>query len=106
MERAGFLLKVRPDKIDEYKERHKEVWPDHLEALSRHGWKNFSLFLADDGQLFGYVEAEDTIKKSLDGMTSEDVNMRWQEFMNECFEQLSGRPDESFVHLEHVFYLS
>ena len=81
MERAGFLLKVRQDKIDEYKEKHKEVWPDMLEALSRNGWKNYSLFLADDGQLFGYVEAEDTIKKSLDGMANEDVNMRWQEFM-------------------------
>ena len=106
MERAGFLLKVRPDKMDEYKEKHEEVWPDMLEALSRHGWKNYSLFLADDGQLFGYVEAEDTIKKSLDGMTNEDVNMRWQEFMKEYFEHLSGRPDESMIQLEHVFFLA
>ena len=105
MERAAFLLKVREDRLEEYKEKHREVWPEMLDALRRHGWNNYSLFLSDDGQLFGYVEAEDTIAKSLEGMAGEDVNLRWQEFMGEYFEDLAGRPDQSMVQLEHVFYL-
>ena len=36
MQRIGFLLKVRKDMIDEYKARHKEVWPEMKEALRRH----------------------------------------------------------------------
>ena len=105
MERAAFLLKVREDRLEEYKEKHREVWPEMLDALRRHGWNNYSLFLSDDGQLFGYVEAEETIEKSLEGMAGEDVNLRWQEFMGEYFEDLAGRPDQSMVQLEHVFFL-
>ena len=106
MERAAFLLKVRKDRIEEYKEKHREVWPEMLDALRRHGWRNYSLFLNDDGQLFGYVEAEESIEKSLEGMAGEEVNLRWQEFMSDYFESLSGRPDQSMVQLEHVFFLN
>ena len=105
MERAAFLLKVRKDRIEEYKEKHQEVWPEMLDALRRHGWRNYSLFLDDNGQLFGYVEAEESIEKSLEGMAGEEVNLRWQEFMNEYFESLTGRVDQSMLQLEHVFYL-
>ena len=76
-----------------------------LDALRRHGWNNYSLFLSEDGSLLGYFEAESSLQESLDGMTGEDVNTRWQEFMAPFFEKLDGRPDESLVRLEQVFYL-
>ena len=104
MERAGFLLKVKRDKIEEYKRRHEAVWPEMLDALRRNGWRNYSIFLADDGTLFGYVEAEDSFEACLEGMKGEDVNLKWQEFMAPYFEELAGRPDQSMVRLERVFY--
>jgi L-rhamnose mutarotase len=55
--------------------------------------------------MFGYVEAEESIAKSIEGMAGEEVNLRWQEFMGEYFEHLSRRPDQSMVPLEQVFYL-
>jgi len=45
MERVVFQLHVRPERIDEYRERHQAVWPDMLAALSAAGWTNYSLFL-------------------------------------------------------------
>ena len=105
MERAGFLLKVREDRLEEYKKHHEAVWPKMLDALQRNGWGNYSLFLTDDGMLFGYVEAEESFQKCLDGMADEDANLRWQEFMAPYFEDLGGRPDQSMVQLEHVFHL-
>jgi L-rhamnose mutarotase len=42
MERVCFLLRVRPDRLDEYTERRRSVWPDMLEALRRAGWRNYS----------------------------------------------------------------
>ncbi len=54
MKRVGFLLKVKPDKMDEYRARHQAVWPEMMEALRRTGWHNYSLFIRDDGLLFGY----------------------------------------------------
>lgn len=59
MQRVCFLLKVRQDRIDEYRERHAAVWPEMLKALSATGWHNYSLFLRDDGLLVGYLETED-----------------------------------------------
>ena len=105
MERVGFLLKVREDKLEEYKKRHQSVWPELLEALRRAGWLNFSLFTTEDGQLFGYFEAEESFQKSLDGIANDEASLRWQEFMAPLFENLTGRPDQSMTPLEHVFYL-
>jgi L-rhamnose mutarotase len=106
MKRVGFILKVKADKLDEYREHHRAVWPDMQDALRRTGWHNYSLFLRDDGLLFGYFEAEDSFQASLDGMAREEVNARWQEFMAPYFENLGGsRPDEGMFELEEVFHL-
>jgi len=44
-QRICFRLHIRPERRDEYVRRHREVWPDMLEALRRTGWRNYSLFL-------------------------------------------------------------
>ena len=79
--------------------------PELLEALRRRGWRNFSLFPREDGLLFGYVEAEESFEKCLEGMATEEANLRWQADMADFFEDLSGRPDQSMIKLEHVFYV-
>ena len=71
MKRVGFLLKVKEDRLEEYKEHHRAVWPDMLEALSRNGWHNYSLFMREDGLLFGYFEAEESLAASVAGMEDE-----------------------------------
>jgi len=58
-ERVCFQLSVRPDRLEEYKARHREVWPEMLEALRATGWRNYSLFLRGDGLLIGYLECDD-----------------------------------------------
>ena len=106
MTRVGFLLKVKEDKIDEYVEHHKDVWPEMLDALRRTGWHNYSLFMRDDGLLFGYFEAEQDFEASLDGMAMEEVNARWQEFMAPYFESLDGgHADENMLELREVFHI-
>jgi L-rhamnose mutarotase len=105
MERVCFLLQVRPERLDEYKERHKNVWPEMQEALSSTGWQNYSLFLRHDGLLVGYVETP-SFAQALAGMAAMEVNRRWQEDMAPFFMSLNGRPDESMIRLEEVFHLS
>lgn len=105
MQRVCFLLKVKEDKLEEYKLRHAEVWPDMLAALSETGWHNYSLFLRDDGLLVGYLETPD-FQAALDGMAKKEVNDRWQNEMAPFFETLAGRhADENMVPLEEVFHL-
>lgn len=105
MPRVGFILKVKKDLIDEYKERHEEVWPEMLDALSRTGWHNYSLFMRDDGMLFGYFETPDSFEAALEGMSAEEVNGRWQAEMARFFEGTGGPADEMMEELVEVFHL-
>ena len=105
MERVCFLLKVKPDRLEEYKRRHRSVWPEMLQALRETGWRNYSLFLRDDGLLVGYLETPD-FREALEGMASREVNGRWQREMAPFFEALDGRrPDQGLLRLEEVFHL-
>jgi L-rhamnose mutarotase len=105
MPRYCFLLRVRPERMDEYRRRHAAVWPEMLAALAGTGWRNYSLFLHDDGLLVGYVEADD-LHASLEAMAGTDVNARWQAEMAPFFAGLEGgAPDAGFVLLEEVFHL-
>ncbi len=105
MKRVGFILKVKEDKIDAYKEHHEQVWPEMLDALKRTGWHNYSLFMREDGLLFGYFEAAESFETSLDGMSNEAINAKWQKFMMPFFEELGGAADENMIELEEVFHL-
>jgi L-rhamnose mutarotase len=103
--RYCFLLRVAPDRVQEYKRRHEAVWPEMLRALEATGWRNYSLFLHSDGLLVGYVECAD-LRASLDAMAATEVNARWQAEMAPFFTGLDGRgPDEGLVLLEEVFHL-
>lgn len=106
MERVCFLLKVKPERLDEYERRHQSVWPEMLEALRETGWRNYSLFLRPDGLLVGYLETDD-FAAALRGMAERRVNERWQSEMAPFFEALDGRrPDQGMLRLEEVFHLS
>lgn len=104
MARYCFCLQVKPDRLAEYTERHRTVWPEMRAALRESGWHNYSLFLRDDGLLVGYVEADD-LAAAQAAMARTEVNARWQAEMAEFFTGLDGRgPDEGFVLLTEVFH--
>jgi L-rhamnose mutarotase len=106
VERVCFLLRVRPDRLDEYRARHRDVWPEMRDALREAGWRNYSLFLDADGLLVGYVEAEDFAAAQA-AMERTEVNARWQAEMAPFFE-LDGdeRPDTGLRRLGEVFHLA
>jgi L-rhamnose mutarotase len=99
-----FVLRVKPERVDEYKARHRQVWPEMLEALARTGWRNYSLFLRPDGLLIGYLETPN-FEQALSRMAAEDVNRRWQAEMQPFFAALDGRPDEGMRRIEEIFHL-
>jgi L-rhamnose mutarotase len=105
MQRVCFILQVRPERLAEYKVRHADVWPEMLEALRRTGWRNYSLFLREDGLLVGYLETDD-FERARKGMAAEEVNERWQRDMSPFFTNPPGiAPDVAMKPLEEVFHL-
>jgi len=104
MIRVGFQFKVRKDRIPKYKELHEHVWPEMLDALRESGWHNYSLFMREDGLIFGYFETEESLSAAQAKMASQEVNTRWQDFMS-SFTDAETRPDENFIELEEYFHL-
>ena len=105
MERVCFQVQVRADRLDEYRERHRAVWPEMLAALSEADWRNYSLFLRPDGLLIGYLETDD-FDAARRAMEQTDVNARWQAEMAGFFQLPDGkRPDTGLERLEEIFYL-
>lgn len=106
MKRVGFIIKVKADRLEEYRQHHQTVWSDMLAALTDSGWHNYSLFLRDDGLLFGYFETPDSLAAAQAAMETREVNARWQAMMAPFFEIPPGaRPDQMFIELEEVFHL-
>jgi L-rhamnose mutarotase len=104
--RVGFTLKIRPEMAAEYRRHHAAVWPEMLDALRRAGWHNYSLFLREDGTLFGYMETPASLAEARAAMASEAVNERWQAMMAPFFEGSGGLPaDQMMEELEEVFHL-
>jgi len=105
MQRICFVLQVKPEKLQEYKERHRSVWPEMVNALRKAGWNNYSLFLRPDGLLVGYLETEN-FQNARAGMAKREVNARWQRDMADFFVQVDGAmPDRAMAPLEEVFHV-
>ena len=103
-QRVCFVLRVKPEHLDEYRRRHADVWPEMLAALRATGWGNYSLFLRDDGLLVGYLETED-FERARAGMAATAVNERWQREMAPFFELDGSAPDSAMAPLPEIFHL-
>ena len=104
MQRVGFQLQVDSTRIDEYLERHREVWPRMLAEVTASGRRNYTIFLRPDGLLFGYFEVEDPAA-SAEYLAASSIAAEWEAESAGFFTQLNGRPDQGFVGLREVFHL-
>jgi L-rhamnose mutarotase len=103
--RICFLLRVRPERAQEYRDRHAAVWPEMLDALRETGWHNYSIFLREDGTLVGYLECSDFAAAQA-AMQDTAVNARWQAEMAPFFELEAGvAPDAAMTPLAEIFHL-
>lgn len=103
MIRKASVMKVYPDKFEEYKKRHDELWPEMGKMLKEHGGHNYSIFLDEEtATLFAYVEIEDEEKWSKVAET--EICQKWWAYMKDIMET---NPDNSPVskELKDVFYL-
>jgi L-rhamnose mutarotase len=76
-----------------------------LDALSEAGWRDYSLFLRENGLLVGHLVTED-FEAARSGMAATEVNRRWQAEIAPFFIGLeSGRPDTDAHPLEEMFHM-
>ena len=102
--RIAFELQVDPTLIDEYVRRHAAVWPRMLAEIEAAGRRNYSLFLAEGGRLFGYYETDDD-EAAQRYLAKSVVAAEWEAEMADFFVGLIGRPDQVMNRLPEIFNL-
>lgn len=103
MPRYCFVSHVDPSNLEAYRRAHRAVWPQMLEALRDAGWRDYSLFLGEDGVLVGVFTADDR-ELAQARMAASEINARWQREMSALFVG-EGNPDEGFTYLPEIFAL-
>ncbi len=105
MERHGAVLKVKPEKLEEYKELHRNVWPKVLEKIKDCNIQNYSIF-HKDGYLFSYMEyTGDDFAADMQKMADDPTTQEWWEVCKPCQEPLETRAEgEWWAEMEEVFH--
>jgi L-rhamnose mutarotase len=106
MERFASIIRLRPEKADEYLELHRQVWPDVLAALKRAHVSNYSIFLRD-GYLFGYLEYDgDDFDADMRAVADDPATRRWWTLTDPCQQRLpTAAEGEWWSPAEEVFHL-
>jgi len=103
MQRIAFKMKMFAGKIDEYKKRHDEIWPELVLLLKNTGIQDYAIFLDEEtNSLFGVLKIAD--KALLDTLPEQPVMKKWWAYMKDIME---SNVDNSPVStpLKEVFYM-
>jgi L-rhamnose mutarotase len=106
MKRYGSVIKVVPEKLDEYKRLHAAVWPGVLEMIGKCNIRNYSIYYKD-GYLFSYFEYYgDDYAADMAKMAADPETQRWWSVCEPCQQPLDTRaPGEWWAVMEEVFHV-
>ena len=110
MQRHAWIIGLRPEKMDEYKQLHANVWPEILEMIKDCGIQNYSIYLRElpDGNLylFSYLEyMGDDFDADMAKMAADPMTQKWWDVCKPCQKPLDNREgDEWWSTMEEVFH--
>ena len=105
MKRYGMLIKVKPDKIEEYKKLHAAAWPGVLKTITECNIRNYTIYLKDNF-LFSYFEyIGKDYKSDMNKMAADPITQKWWEICIPCQEPVESRSEgEWWTEMEEVFH--
>ena len=103
MQRVAFIMRIKPGTQEEYRRRHKQVWPELQTDLKRAGCQNYSIYLRDT-ELFAYMEVDD-FQRYLEIMAASRASERWEAQMSDILIRETKTETGFPPVLEEVFHL-
>ncbi|MCB9881012.1 MAG: L-rhamnose mutarotase [Planctomycetes bacterium] len=110
VQRYGFVIRVKREKLAEYERLHADTWPGVLAQITRSNIRNYSIFVAElePGQhfLFAYYEyVGDDHEADMRAMAQDEETLRWWQVTDPCQEPITtARPGEHWSPMKCVFY--
>jgi L-rhamnose mutarotase len=106
MQRYGMVIGVRPEKLEEYKRLHADVWPGVLKMIRACNIRNYSIYYKD-GTLFSYFEYHgDDFNADMQKMAVDPTTQEWWRLTDPCQEPWETRqPGEKWAAMEEYFHM-
>ncbi|NQX30002.1 L-rhamnose mutarotase [Microbacteriaceae bacterium VKM Ac-2854] len=105
-ERYAAVIRLLPERADEYRALHRDVWPEVLAALERSHIRNYSIFLRD-GLLFSYFEYTGSdYERDQELIAADPTTRRWWRLTDPCQEPLAtAESGARWARAEEVFHV-
>jgi L-rhamnose mutarotase len=106
MQRVAQVIRVRPEKIEEYKRLHAAVWPAVLDRIRKSNIRNYSIHLHDN-LLFGYFEYHgDDLTADLQAMADDGPTQEWWKVTMPCQQPVpTAETGDWWETMEQVFLM-
>jgi len=110
MQRYGSVIGLKPEKIEQYKRLHADVWPDVLKMIEQCNISNYSIYLGelenDKYYLFSYFEyTGDDFDADMAKMAADPTTQKWWSFCEPCQSPIPTRKEgEWWANMEEVFH--
>ena len=107
MQRKGFVLGLKPDKVEEYRRLHAAVWPEILAKISDCNIRNYTIYLKEpENLLFSYFEYHgQDFDADMARMAADPRTQDWWAVCMPCQEPLATRKEgEWWAEMEDVFH--
>ncbi len=82
MEKYAWKALLIEGKLEEYKRRHREIWPEMKAVLEKSGIRNYSIWIVGN-EIFGYYECENGADFAAAAQKNSEVVDRWNEYMKD-----------------------
>lgn len=106
MKRCGQMIAVKPDKLEEYKELHKAVWPEVLKTIKECNIRNYSIYFGENF-LFAYFEYIGiNYDADMSKMEADEMTQKWWAITKPCHTPLESRKEGAWwSDMEEVFHV-
>jgi len=106
MQRFGQVIKLKPDKANEYVFQHQAVWPGVLKKIKECNISNYSIYFKDNW-LFAYFEyTGDDFAVDMEKMAKHEETLKWWDVVKPLMDPIEKRePGEFWANMEEVFHI-
>ncbi len=105
MKRFGQVIGIKPEKLEEYKKLHTQVWPDVLEIIKNCNMRNYTIFQKDNF-LFAYFEyVGDDFEADMAKMAADPTTQDWWKLCSRCqIPMETKKENEWWANMQEVFH--
>jgi len=106
VKRYAWVIKVKPEKLEYYKELHANPWPEVNAMLKKCNIQNYSIYFRD-GLLFSYLEyTGNDFDADMKKMAADPMTQKWWKETDPCQEPVNSAEEGVWwADMEEVYHL-